>query len=262
MRKAMDTICEKARSRGVGVWVDAEMQFVQHMVHAWAVDFMRRHNRDGHALVYNTYQAYLKSTRSEMAEHMKLAQQEGWTMGVKLVRGAYISNDIRERIWDTKPETDANYNGIVHDLLSKSWPGFDKQNFPDVKLFLAGHNKESIRLATQLVRDLVQKGEPLAPVQFGQLQGVADDVNFELVQLREEAYNTDGLTEEEAAMKRRMAPQPYKCLCWGSVADCLGFLMRRAVENASATERLKEGLSEIRAELGRRFIPFRRSRGT
>ena len=46
-----------------------------------------------------------------------------------------------------------------------------------------------------------------------------------------------------------VVPKIYKCLSWGSIEDCLGFLMRRAVENASAAERIKEGVSVVKREL-------------
>ncbi|KAK5940622.1 hypothetical protein PMZ80_007039 [Knufia obscura] len=257
MQEALDTIVRQARSQGTCIWVDAEQQAFQPMVDKWAIDLMRKHNRDGQAWVYNTIQAYLKASRQVVLEHMRLAKDEGWTLGIKLVRGAYLTSDMRERIWATKPETDENYNSIVRDVLSKSFPPFDKTSFPGVNLFVAGHNKESIRMATKLVRDLVASGEDLKPVGYGQLQGMADEVSCELVQLRKAANDSTGLSEEEARLRRQMAPQPYKCLAWGSVSDCMHFLTRRAVENATAMDRLQDGLVEVRAELKRRFLPFR-----
>lgn len=250
---AMNAICRQAQAQGSSVWIDAEQQPYQATVNQWAIDFMRRWNQNGQAVVYNTIQAYLKSSRDDIETHLRFAQAEGWTCAIKLVRGAYIQNDIRERIWDTKAETDDNYNSIVRGLLTREFGGFEKDNFPDVRLFIAGHNLESVRLATQLVAELVQKGENVGPVQYGQLQGMADEVSCELVHMKR-ASEATGSSPGEVDMLRRAAPQPYKCLVWGSVRDCMHFLMRRAVENATAAERMKHGLQEVKNELKRRLL--------
>lgn len=251
----MNAICEQAQAQGSSVWIDAEQQPYQEAVNDWATLFMRRWNQNGEAVVYNTIQSYLKASRKWVEQHLRDAQAEGWTCAIKLVRGAYIQSDIREGIWDTKPETDENYNSIVRDLLTKNFNGIEKATFPKVQLFIAGHNKESVRLATTLVADLVAKGEDIGPVQYGQLAGMADEVSCGLIDMKQKALgDMTGLSEKEADMRRRAAPQPYKCLIWGSVNDCLHFLMRRAVENATAADRLKDGLGEVRNELKQRAL--------
>lgn len=253
--EAMDAICEQAQAQGSSVWIDAEQQPYQETVNEWATQFMRRWNRNGEAVVYNTIQAYLKASRRFVHQHLLDAQAEGWTCAIKLVRGAYIQSDIRSGIWDTKPQTDDNYNSIVHDLLTKNFDGIEKTSFPNVQLFIAGHNKESVRLATTLVADLVANGEDVGPVQYGQLAGMADEVSCGLIEMKQQALgDMSGLSEKEVDLRTRAAPQPYKCLIWGSVNDCLHFLMRRAVENATAADRLKDGLGEIRKELKQRML--------
>lgn len=250
----MDTICKQALAQGSSVWIDAEQQPYQDTVNDWAIQFMRRWNRNGQAVVYNTIQAYLKASREYVDTHLRAAQAEGWTCAIKLVRGAYIQSDIREGIWDTKAQTDDNYNSIVRDLLTKNFGNIEKDSFPSVQLFIAGHNKESVRLATTLVTELVNKGEDIGPVQYGQLAGMADEVSCELIDMKQATEDIAGLSEKETEMRRRAAPQPYKCLIWGSVNDCLHFLMRRAVENATAADRLKDGLGEVRNELKQRLL--------
>lgn len=252
--EAMDTICKQAQAQGSSVWIDAEQVPYQGTVNDWAIQFMRRWNQNGQAVIYNTIQAYLKSSRAYVETHLRAAQAEGWTCAIKLVRGAYIQSDIREAIWDTKPETDNNYNSIVRDLLTKNFAGIQGDSFPDVKLFIAGHNRKSVHLATTLVADLVAKGENIGPVQYGQLTGMADEISCELLDMKAATGNIKGLSEKEAEMRLRATPQPYKCLIWGSVNDCLHFLMRRAVENATAAERLSDGLIEVKKELKRRVL--------
>ena len=227
---------------------------------------MRRYNRKADALVFTTIQTYLKSSRTTVGRYLQVASEEGWMLGIKQVRGAYIASDVRDRIWDTKAQTDESYNSIARDLLSKNvaqeaFPGFKGRGFPGLWLVLAGHNKESIRLATTTVHELVMAGKEVPPVQYGQLQGMADDVSCDLVQRYEQASEnamnstTDGKpVSGKYELELQAAPATYKCLSWGSVQECLHFLVRRAVENASAAERIKDGLSDLRAELWRRFL--------
>jgi proline dehydrogenase len=70
----MSVICERAAAQGSRVWIDAE----QHI--------MRRYNTNGQALVSLTLQAYLKSARSTLGKLLQQAHDEGWTLGIKLVR--------------------------------------------------------------------------------------------------------------------------------------------------------------------------------
>lgn len=222
----------------------------QTTIDRWTVDLMRQYNVKGEVLVLNTYQAYLKATRGILRDHLKLAQQEGWTLGVKLVRGAYIMNEIRSRIHDTKADTDASYNGIVHSLLSRSFDDVGPQDFPQVRVFLAGHNAESIRRAAKLHRDLVLQGHNPCTLEFGQLYGMADHISGILLQQVEDAKTAaKELSGQAAARQMQAAPRIMKCVNWGSVRECLHFLMRRAAENQGSADRLRDGFMESRREL-------------
>ena len=135
------------------------------------MSLMRKFNTGTDVLIYNTVQSYLKQSRPKLRHQLEVAQKEGWSLGVKLVRGAYIANDIRDRIHNTKADTDASYNGIVRDLLPGKFEGFTPKTLPYLRLFLAGHNSSSIRTALTLARDLADKGELKVCPEFGQLQG-------------------------------------------------------------------------------------------
>lgn len=166
-------------------------------------------------------------------------------MGIKLVRGAYIAHDIRSRIHDTKTETDNSYHYIVESLLSRKFPldiGSDNgSEFPDVRLFVASHNAESVRKASTLHRQRIHNGQPTIPVEIGQLQGMADEVSCELL-----AENNTGQSETPA-------PGVFKCLAWGTTEECLHFLLRRAIENKSAMDRTKDTAVAMRREAWRRL---------
>lgn len=254
----MDAICETALSKGCRIWIDAEQQAVQTTIDNWTIDLMRRWNKRPQPLVYNTVQAYLKASRNKLVHQLRLAQDEGWTLGVKLVRGAYISNDIRERIHDTKSETDDSYEGIVQDLLRGTLPGFSEKDFPKLALFLAGHNPKTIRMATTLARQLSDKGQLKVTPEFGQLQGMADDIGCELLQCSDDLRNGNKGVPNS---RERYIPRVYKCLTWGSVQECMQYLVRRTVENQGAAERMKDGSYGFAKEIRRRLsdVIWRRS---
>ncbi|KAM3420850.1 Proline dehydrogenase [Cercospora zeina] len=254
LHAALHKIMSTAQAQGTRIFLDAEQQVFQTTIDRWTVDLMRQYNVNGEVVILNTYQAYLKATRGIIRDHLKLAQQEGWSLGVKLVRGAYILHDIRSRIHNTKADTDASYDGIVQSLLTQSYDDIGPENFPKVRTFLAGHNAESIQRATKLHKDLVLQGAKPNTLEFGQLYGMADHVSGELL-LRVEAIReaAKDLTAEEAAIQKQVAPRVFKCVHWGSVRECLHFLTRRAAENQGSSDRLRDGLLEARRELWARL---------
>lgn len=249
-------ICDVAAKQKTRVWIDAEQQIFQSTIDAWTIDLMRRYNRNGKAQVYITFQAYLKSTRSRIAQHLELAKKEDWLLGIKLVRGAYIASEPRHLIHDTKAETDNAYNSIAQDLLSRTFPPSitNKSRFPRVHLFLAGHNAYSVQKAYNIHRSRILAGLPTIPLEFGQLQGMADEISCGLLQLcRQEAETKDMV---------RVAPKAFKCLAWGSTGECMQFLVRRAVENRGSMDRTGEWAAGLRKELWRRVrVALRLRRG-
>lgn len=210
---------------------------------------MREFNRDGSTrgpVVFNTIQAYLKSSADSVQHHLHLAQSEGWKLGIKLVRGAYIAHDRRECIHDTKADTDANYNYIVQKLLSRESlvPATDQkgygEKYPDVSLFVASHNAETVRKAYALHQERVKSGKPTTPVEFGQLQGMADEIGC-------------GLVQQNRMDPRGDAPGVFKYMAWGTTEECLHYLLRRAVENKGAVQRTKDMAMALKKELMRRL---------
>ncbi|KAH0841338.1 proline oxidase Put1 [Fonsecaea pedrosoi] len=247
--EAMEKICQRAASKGCRIWIDAEQQTLQAAIDQWTFDLMRRYNQPGRrALIYNTIQAYLKSSRDKVQHQLQLSRQEGWRLGIKLVRGAYINNDIREAIHDTKADTDASYNGIVEDLLCGKFPAMADQESVDLDLLLAGHNASTIRGAARLASTLAAESKLKVVPEFGQLQGMADDIGCELLQM---ADNTK--RDSTLPLTNTYIPRVYKCLTWGSIQECMQYLTRRLVENRGAADRMKVGAAEFRKELLRRI---------
>lgn len=244
MLDALDEIAVKCKERGIQIIVDAESQHWQKGIGRTTLELMRKFNTDGKAVIYNTYQAYLKSTPSVLAHHLAEAQKDGFTLGLKLVRGAYILSDDRSLIHDTKQDTDNAYNSIAQGALRQhigdfGAPGPSARPFPSVNLFLASHNRESVLSANKMHRQRTEAGLPTVPIAFGQLHGMSDEVSFSL--LAEKGDN-------------ELPPEVFKCSTWGSMGECVGYLLRRAVENRDAVLRTKDEFAALRAETRRRFF--------
>ncbi|ODM17081.1 hypothetical protein SI65_07480 [Aspergillus cristatus] len=215
----------------------------QPAIDAWTIELMREFNRGDSPVVFNTIQAYLKDSAANVQRHLLLSKQEGWKLGIKLVRGAYIAHDRRDRIHDTKAETDANYNSIVENLLQRKYPlptSQQQSEFPDIRLFVASHNSETVRKAYTLHRQLIKSGAPTIPIEFGQLQGMADEIGC-------------GLVQQNRMDSRDDVPGVFKCLAWGTTEECLHYLLRRAVENKGAVQRTRDMAVALRRELWRRL---------
>ncbi|VUC37515.1 unnamed protein product [Clonostachys rosea] len=244
MIEALDDVCQEAVERDASILIDAEQHFVQKGIDRIAFILMRKYNRGEKAVVYNTYQAYLKMTPQVLLEHLLQAQDENITIGVKLVRGAYINSEPRSLINDTKEDTDNAYDMIARDILCRrfSSPGFIHRPFPRIQLFLATHNRASVVKAYEVQQRQSAEGQDLVLVHYGQLLGMADEVSCTLLQLKEKASDEGSVV-----------PEAYKCLSWGTLSECLSYLLRRAVENRDAVQRTREEYFALRREAFRRL---------
>lgn len=250
LKEAIDSVCDLAAERGVRLLFDAEQQAVQAGIDSWTMSYMKKYNTKDKAVIYNTYQAYLKATPSILASHMAEAHQNGFTIGVKLVRGAYLGSDPRHLIHDTKADTDDCYNGIAKSLALRRYgsvlkPAEPNVPFPSVAVVLAGHNQTSVRKIQGLRTKQAQSGEPQTDVVYAQLQGMADDVSCELVQCGKDV----GCIESGKVD----VPKAYKYLVWGTTGECMKYLLRRAQENKDAVQRTREGRDAMAGELWRRL---------
>ncbi|KAJ5993537.1 Proline dehydrogenase [Penicillium sp. IBT 35674x] len=248
MVKAMDEICIATKGQGSRLWLDAEQQVLQNGLDIWAIDIMRRHNNSDTPLVYNTIQGYLKASKANLDHHITLAAQEGWTLGIKLVRGAYIEHETRSLIHDTKEETDASYDLIADTMLCQRMPEEVRDlKFPKAALFLATHNAASAAKAIATHQDLLLAQKSTILLECGQIQGMADELSCELVQNYERAL-------KESSAANMSVPKAFKCMAWGSVAECMQYLHRRAIENKGAVERTQHMVDALRRELWRRMF--------
>lgn len=265
---SLSFICRQCEKRGGRVIIDAESQRYQKGIEQTALQLMREFNGNGVAIVYNTYQAYLKETPATVKAHMLAATTEGFTLGLKLVRGAYMLTDNRAAIYNTKGDTDSAYNWIAQSVLRRQFCEFgDPQGrypFPSTDLFLATHNRESVFTAYRLHRQRTEAGLPTVPVAYGQLQGMADGVSFGLLVEGEKdnAESQQGTLRgptapvEVEVSRCYRGPDVFKCSTWGTMSECIAYLLRRASENRDAVLRTRDEYDALKSEAWRRLTSW------
>jgi len=208
-RLTMD-IAEAAREVGAsGLCVDAEEDFLNEQVDAVSLMLMRAMNKsenDGdtkNAAVYKTYQMYRKDSVEKLKRDIATAESEGFVLGAKLVRGAYLNIDRGKGVlFETKKETDESFaDGLAFALKSIRERKKDNQN-SHVKILLATRNTDNISSALGYSDD----------VQFAQLMGMDDEVTLSLLKKGE-----------------RVA----KYFPYGKFTETLPYLWRRCLERAA-----------------------------
>jgi hypothetical protein len=251
LEEATVEICERAKSRNVRLLFDAEQQAVQPAIDDWTISFQRRYNNgpDRRALVYGTYQAYLRSTPATLSRHLSIAQSEGFVLGVKLVRGAYLETEPRHLIWATKEETDNTYDRLAESLIKREYgevlrphatdSSSTPDQFPEVSLVLGTQNRDSVQHALRLRETQAQIGQPQIEMAYAQLYGMADELGFDLI---------------HRAVSGIEKPKVYKNVVWGKLGECMKYLSRRAQENKDALSRTKDTRRAMAKELRRRMF--------
>ena len=99
----MRKICEKASKLGCRIIMDAEQSYFQpaidDIILGFCSDFNCKPNgaKDGNMapnwsspMIYNSYQSYLISTSDKLKKNISFSQKMNYSVGVKLVRGAYM----------------------------------------------------------------------------------------------------------------------------------------------------------------------------
>ncbi|KPA38351.1 proline oxidase [Fusarium langsethiae] len=233
LSRCIHTICASAQNRGIRLIFDAEQDAFQTGIDSWTMMFARKYNTADATTLYGTYQAYRKATPATISRHLSEAQEGGFKLGVKLVRGAYLGSDPRGCFWNTKSETDTTYDSITSAILTRQWNPITagKGKFPNTHLVLATHNTDSVNQA----RDIYEAGSAKSGAIVAQLQGMADEIGYEIIQARD---------------NNRSATLPtYKYLVWGTTGECMKYLVRRAYENRDAVQRTKSSRDTIVSEL-------------
>ena len=222
----------------------------------WTLNLASKYNkqRPGYAALYNTYQMYLKSAPDTLSKHLAEALEKGFTLGIKLVRGAYLESEPRHLIHDTKLNTDESYDGVSEGLLNKRYGSWLKAYngadlaFPAINVNLATHNLVSVEKVRQLRNSQSELTRSLTPLSYAQLHGMADEVSCSLLQAQSVAEGTGN-----------EPPQTFKYTSWGSTKECLTYLLRRAAENRDAVSRTRVTRLAMGQEIRQRIMDVFRS---
>lgn len=226
----VDAICQVASAASIPVMIDAEESWVQNTIDTLALDMMRVYN-SRKAIVYNTYQFYRHDMAAIFEKHLQAAKTEGFIMGAKLVRGAYMekegkraaANGYASPIQPNKQATDSDYDKALHLSL---------ENIDHVGIVAGTHNEQSCRLLAALMDEKrIAHNHP--HVFFSQLLGMSDNLSFNLANA---GYNV------------------AKYVPYGPVKSVLPYLIRRAQENTSIAGQMGRELGLIMNEMKRRGI--------
>lgn len=163
--EALREIAERAKQHGsVRLAIDAEYSWYQPAIDAMYEAIAAEYNRPAKAssdtpqgsvtgpLVYNTFQAYLRRTPSQLAASFERARLNGYTLGVKLVRGAYV--DIENRIWSDKIVDAPPVPGKGADAAA--YQGWGSPVWPNKDLTDRCYDGCAIRLVQEIHEDLVR----------------------------------------------------------------------------------------------------------
>lgn len=223
-------LCKKAHELNVAVLIDGEESWMQDASDDLVLEMMRTYNKEK-AVVYNTLQLYRWDRLDYLKELHKKAIAEGFYIGMKLVRGAYMEKEneraqeigYKSPICVSKKATDVNFNTTLEYMLN---------NTNIMSLFIGTHNENSSYLAMDI---MTQNGlEPNSEtVFFGQLFGMSDNISYNLAN---QGYNV------------------AKYLPFGPVKDVMPYLIRRAQENTSVAGQTNRELDLISAEIKRRKL--------
>ena len=224
----LDSICKSARDLGVKVFIDAEESWMQDAIDYLVEMMMGRYNRET-AAVYNTYQLYRHDKLEDLKQAYSKARKEGYILGAKLVRGAYMNKE-RERaeemgypspIQPNKEATDRDYNEAIR---------FCVDNYETLASCNACHNRTSNRLQAEMIAERdIQRDHP--NLNFCQLLGMSDAITFNLA---EAGFNV------------------AKYVVYGPVKEVVPYLIRRAHENTSVTGDMSRELQLVMTEMARR----------
>ncbi len=223
-----ERVCKAAYENDIALLIDGEESWMQDAADDLVADMMRKYNKEK-AIVYNTLQMYRWDRLDYLKKLHTQAQQEGFHIGMKLVRGAYMEKEnkraeekgYKSPICPSKQATDYNFDDAVAYMM---------EHIESMAIFAGTHNEDS---SYKLIELMSHKGIAKNDfrVWFGQLYGMSDNISFNLAA---EGYNV------------------AKYLPFGPVKDVMPYLIRRAEENTSVAGQTSRELTLIKRERDRR----------
>jgi len=223
-----DQVCKKAFDRNIEVLIDGEDSWMQDAADDLVAEMMKKYNKQK-AIVFNTLQLYRHDRVDYLKKLHSQAMAEGFHIGMKLVRGAYMEKENQRAeekgyptpICPSKEATDINYDKGVAYMV---------EHLDTMAIFAGTHNEESTYKLMEMM-----KAKGIANndrrIWFGQLYGMSDNISYNLAA---NGYNV------------------AKYLPFGPVRDVMPYLIRRAQENTSVAGQTGRELALLTAERNRR----------
>jgi proline dehydrogenase len=223
-----DLVCKEAHSKNVALLIDGEESWMQDAADDLVTEMMRKYNKEK-PIVFNTLQMYRWDRLDYLKKLHEQAEKEGFLIGMKLVRGAYMEKEIARAedkeypspICASKEATDKNYDAAVRYIVG---------HLDTMSIFAGTHNETSTYALMELMQEKGIKSND-DRIWFGQLYGMSDNISYNLAA---NGYNV------------------AKYLPFGPVKDVMPYLIRRAEENTSVAGQTSRELSMIKAERNRR----------
>jgi proline dehydrogenase len=228
VKERFEIICKTAHSKNVALLIDGEESWMQDAADDLVEDMMRKYNKEK-AIVFNTLQMYRWDRLDYLKALHERAKRDGFYIGMKLVRGAYMEKEHKRAeengyptpICASKQATDDNYNAAVDYMM---------KHIDKMAIFAGTHNEESsYKLLEMQVSNGISKNDER--IWFGQLYGMSDNISYNLAS---HGYNV------------------AKYLPFGPVRDVMPYLIRRAEENTSVAGQTSRELNLLKTERDRR----------
>lgn len=223
-----DLVCKAAYEKDVALLIDGEESWMQDAADDLVTEMMRKYNKKK-TIVFNTLQLYRWDRLDYLKKLHEQAKAEGFYIGMKLVRGAYMEKENKRAeekgyptpICESKEATDNNYDTTVAYMM---------EHLDQMAIFAGTHNElSSYKLIELMEAKDVLKNDPR--IWFGQLYGMSDNISYNLAS---HGYNV------------------AKYLPFGPVRDVMPYLIRRAEENTSVAGQTSRELNLLKTERDRR----------
>jgi len=223
-----DIVCKAAHDKNVALLIDGEESWMQDAADELVAEMMKKYNKEK-AIVFNTLQMYRWDRLDYLKKLHEQSKSDGFFIGMKLVRGAYMEKEIKRAeekgypspICASKEATDINYDAAVLYMV---------EHLETMAIFAGTHNEESsYKLMDLMLHNKIDKNDNR--IWFGQLYGMSDNISYNLA---ENGYNV------------------AKYLPFGPVRDVMPYLIRRAEENTSVAGQTSRELTLIKTERDRR----------
>ncbi len=230
MQQRFEQLASAAAQATVILMIDAEESWILDGVNLLVLPLFVKYNSDKVVLAL-TIQLYLKDRNLVYKSLLKDADEKGYVLGAKLVRGAYMEKErnrsavlnISNPVCETKDATDNQYR----DALLSAMQALDKHF-----CIVATHNQSDINW----VVDYCSKNNISvrnSNLWFSQLYGMRDYISFSLA---EQGANV------------------FKYVPFGPLEQAVPYLIRRALENSAMKSQTLQECLMIKNELRRRKI--------